>query len=379
MSDPLREIALQSLRRNIVQLPTGKFLTAGQHQFQTLWTRDFCHAVRGLVLAGEDGVAEGHLARLLANLRADGLVPRVLDNYPVQLRVAWQTVRTLVPILPGLAFREPLTPRYIDEHGSNAYDSNVLLLLAAFRMPSEFWRRHQEELRRVWEWYGDKFQDGLVLQPPFSDWQDTTNRAGKTFLLNLLLYLAAARLKERGWEVALDLPTYRQRIIEVFQSQDLFRSLEGSDVISVEGNLLALEAPEFLDREAKVRLWEALKKHPLVTLDGVLGRCSHPDWLSSDLAWHIRLAKLDRYHGALSWSWLAGLGLKVSRLMGDEVFFQRQRAHVERLLTRDDSVVEIYDPERDFRPWGSWLLDAERPFAWGAAYVLDALTDGSKN
>ncbi len=379
MTDPLRDIALQSLRANIVRLPTGDFLTAGQHQFQTLWTRDFCHAVRGLVLAGEVAVAESHLARLLSNLRDDGLVPRVLDNYPVQLRVAWQTVRTLVPIVPRLAFREPLTPRYIDEHGSNAYDSNVLLILAALRMPQKFWRHHEKELRRVWDWYEDKFRDGLVHQPPFSDWQDTTKREGETFLLNLLLFLAASRLKCRGWEISLDLGAYRRRLMDVFLNDDLFLSLAGSAVISIEGNLLALEAQEFLDTEEKLRLWNALKRHPLVTLDGVLGRCSYPDWPSGELAWHIRFAKLERYHGAISWSWLAGLGLKVAQLMGDEDFSNRQRTHLQRLLVRDGSVVEIYDPDQEFRPWSSWLLEAERPFAWGSAYVLDALTDGPKN
>jgi hypothetical protein len=379
MTDNLREIALESLRANIVHLPSGKFLTAGQHQFQTLWTRDFCHAVRGLLLAGEDEVAENHLARLLSNLREDGLVPRVLDNYPVQLRVAWQTFRTLVPKAPGLEFREPLTPRYIDEHGSNAYDSNVLLLLAALRMPLDFWRMHEVGLRRVWGWYEDKFRDGLIHQPPFSDWQDTTKREGKTYLLNLLLFLVATRLKGRGWEITLDLGAYRQRIFDAFLSDNLFRSLEGSDVISIEGNLMALEAQEFLNAEEKRRLWSALNQHPLVTLDGAIGRCSYPDWPSVELAWHIRFANLERYHGSLSWSWIAGLGLKVAQVMGDEDFTLRQQAHLQRLLTRDRSVVEIYDPAEDFRPWRSWLLKAERPFAWGAAYVLDALTPGPKN
>ncbi len=379
MSDPLRDAALRSLRANVVTLPTGQFLTAGQNQFRTLWTRDFCHSVRGLVAAGDGGVAETHLARLLANLRDDGLVPRVLDNYPVQLRVAWQTFRTLAPAVPALPFREPLVPRYIDEHGSNAYDSNVLLILASLRLPEEFWRRHEAALRRVWEWYADKFRDGLLHQPPFSDWQDTTRREGKTFLLNLFYYLAAARLARRGWTIPWDLAGYRRRIFDAFWTGELFRSQVGSAVISLDGNLFALEAEEFLSGEEKRRLWAALTAHPLVARDGAIGRCGFPDWPSGELAWHVRFANLTRYHGSLTWSWLAGLGLKVAVLMGDDDFARRQREHLERLVRAGDDVAEIYDPERDFGNWRSWLLEAERPFAWGAAYLLDALAAGPKN
>lgn len=375
------DIASASLRKNILTLPSGKYVTAGQNQFLTLWTRDFCHAVRGLLAIGEDEAAKNHLGYLLKCLRpSDGLVPRVVDNHIVQLRVAWQSGRKLMPFLPKLSFKEPLRPQYTDEHGSHAVDSNLLLILACLEVHEkegggEFWKQNEKELHRVWDWYQGRFDNGLILQTPFADWQDSASRKGKTFLTNLYYFLAATRLKKLGWKIEMNLDEYKQKIITNFfdEKSGVFFSLEGYPQVSVEGNLFALESSEFLNSEQKKDLWLALKKHPVLALDGVIGRCGHPDWPVSDQAFHFKLANLTRYHGELTWSWLMGLGLKVAIVMDDQEMIQKQFTHVKRLLERDGQVVEVYDPKKDFLPWGSWLIQAERPFAWGSGYLVEAL------
>lgn len=181
------KIASDSLKANIMTLPSGKYVSAGQNQFLTLWTRDFCHAVRGLVAIGEEDVAKNHLSYLLKSLRPDGLVPRVVDNRLVQFRVAYQSFRKLVPFLPKLAFKEPLKAQYVDEHGSHAIDSNLLVLLAALMVKKTpggdvWWKEHEEELKKVFRWYDDQFRDGLIYQTAFADWQDSVKREGHTFL-----------------------------------------------------------------------------------------------------------------------------------------------------------------------------------------------------
>jgi hypothetical protein len=368
----LKEIAESSLRKNILCLSSGKFLTAGQHQFKTLWTRDFCHAVRGLLVIGEEEVAHNHLALLLKSLRSDGLVPRVFDNHPVQARVVWQSLRTLVKILPELSLREPLNPQYTDEHGSHAFDSNVLVVLSCLMMGEKFFIEFESDIRLVWEWYEDKFDDGLLKQAPFSDWQDTTKREGKTFLLNLYYYLAARRLEKRGWKISTDLDLMKEKMMELFFNGKLFRSQEGHEIVSVEGNLFALETEEFLSAVEKRDLWSHLKQHELITLDGVIGRASFPDWPREDLAFHVRLANLDLYHGSITWSWIAGLGLKVAKVMRDQEMIEKELLHFEKLFSNGE-ISEIYDPRKNFSPWESWLLKSEHPFAWGAAYVLESL------
>lgn len=372
MSD-LFSIAQHSLRANIETLSCGRFLTAGRNQFLTLWTRDFCHAVKGLMSIGEEEVVRNHLIYLLSHLRADGLVPRVIDNHLVQFRVAWQTLRKQVPFIPELSFKEPLKAQYQDEHGSNAFDSNLLLLLAALELPDDFWIQHEENLLKVFHWYDDKFKDGLLYQASFSDWQDTTNREGHTFLLNLFYFMVASRLKTKDLNFDQDLEAFKKKIKELFFSDGVFLSLNGQNVVSVEANLFALLDEAFLTFEEKKSLWEKLKAHPVIALDGTIGRCSYPDWPSKDLAWHIKFARLKRYHGSLSWSWLMGLGLKTALVMNDQQMIQKQLRHIEKILLRDGEVYEVYDPLKDFSPWGSWLIQSEHPFAWGAGYLCDAL------
>lgn len=372
MKDELK-IASDSVRANIISLPSGKFLSAGQNQFLTLWTRDFCHAVRGLIAIGEENVAKNHLRYLLKSLREDGLVPRVLDNRQVQFRVAWQSFRKLIPVLPKLAFKEPLKAQYVDEHGSNAYDSNVLLILACLQMDDKFWKENESQIQKVWDWYDDKFQDGLIHQTGFADWQDTTRREGKTFLMNLFYFLAASRLKKKGWTIKIDLVEFKNKIKKTFFDGNVYISMIGYPQVSIEGNLFALETDEFLNNDEKQNLWSNLKQHPIIAHDGVIGRCSYPDWPEKDLAWHIKLANLKRYHGSLSWSWLMGLGLHVSALMKDEAMTHKQLTHIQTLLKRDGEVFEVYDPDLNFAPWGSWLIKSEHPFAWGSGYLAHAL------
>lgn len=374
--------ASASLRANILKMPSGHYLTAGQNQFLTLWTRDFCHAVRGLLAINEDKVVRDHLSYLLKCLRpSDGLVPRVVDNHLVQLRVAWQSFRKMVPFLPKLSFKEPLKPQYTDEHGSCAVDSNLLMLLASLMLRERnggdaWWKENEGQLKKAWSWYDDKFQDGLITQSAFADWQDSAKREGKTFLTNIFYFLVASRLKKLGWEIKIDLDKYREDIKKAFYVPEsgVYKTMENSDIVSVEGNLFILEASEFLTNDEKKTLWANLKKHPVMSLDGgVIGRCSYPDYENKDIAWHVKFANLHGYHGSIAWSWLMGLGLKVSMMMEDQETTTKQKNLITKVLDRDGEVLEVYCPDKEWQGWGSWLLTSEHPFAWGSGYLVEAL------
>lgn len=366
-------IATASLKANIMTLPSGKFVTAGQNQFLTLWTRDFCHSVRGLVLIGEEEVAKNHLGYLLKSLRADGLVPRVLDNHLVQFRVAWQSGRKLLPLLPKLSFKEPLKAQYVDEHGSHAVDSNLLVILASLMVSDKtWWKEHEVQIGNVFHWYDHQLRDGLIWQSGFSDWQDSVKREGHTFLTNLFYFLVASRLRERGMKIEVDLSQLKKKIHETFFEKGLYKTMMGSEIVSVDGNLFALEADEFLSTSEKENLWQQLLKHPLGAR--ALGSCSYPSYPNSDVAWHVKFAKLHGYHDKFAWSWLMGLGLKVALMMKDEMKIAEQLKQIENNLDRDQVVMELYDPEKNWLPWESWLLKSEHPFAWGAGYLVEALT-----
>lgn len=375
MSDSLA-ISSRSLRANILTLPSGHYLTAGQHQFLTLWTRDFCHAVRGLLALDELDTVRDHLSLLLNSLRDDGLVPRVVDNRLVQFRVAWQAGRRLLPFLPTLAFKEPLTPQYVDEHGSRAIDSNLLVLLAALQLKERdeaWWKSHEPKLRRVYDYYQSHMKNGLIFQTPFADWQDSASRQGHAFLTNLFYFLASVRLQKVGWDLAFNGESFRTLLKQKFFVKGIFRSMETHERVSVDGNLFALEAEEFLSSEEKKELWMTLKTHPVVSLSGHIGVCSYPDYSASEIAFHVKLAKLQGYHGHLAWSWLMGLGLKVAVLMKDEDMIQKQLTLIDRVLNRDGEVLEVYAPDKNWQGWESWLVRSERPFAWGSGYLVEGL------
>ncbi|MCE3013292.1 MAG: hypothetical protein LW878_09540, partial [Proteobacteria bacterium] len=174
-------IAEASLRANIIKLEGGSFLVAGQNQFLTLWTRDFCHACRGLFALGEVEVIKSHLGFLLENLNPQGLVPRVIDNQLVQFRVAYQSLRKNLPFMPRLKIKEPLIPQYRDEHGSFAIDSNLLVLLVAIELKQRgeegWWLKHLDSLKRVYQWYRPD-DEGLITQGTYADWQDSVKRNG---------------------------------------------------------------------------------------------------------------------------------------------------------------------------------------------------------
>lgn len=372
-------IAEASLRANIFKIEEQRFLAAGQNQFRTLWTRDFCHAVRGLLVLREFRVVQDHLSFLLTNLRADGLVARVLDNRLVQLRVTYQTLRHFVPELKPMELKAPLKPQFVDEHGSAAIDSNLLVLLAALQLKKQapegelWWQEHEAKLRQVWAWYEKKTVDGLIRQSAFSDWQDSVERKGATFLTNLFYFEAAAGLRSIGWEVPVNLAHLGARLRGTFfhQPSGVFLSGENSPQVSLDGNLFALESQEFLTEPEKQQLWLSLKKHPLLNTPG---SCTYPAWPRHSIAWHVKFAGLQDYHGPLVWSWLLGLLLKVAELRQDRDMVRELELKIHSLLLRDGEVVEIYDPTNMWLPWSSWLIDAERPFSWGAAYLIEALS-----
>lgn len=372
-------IAEASLRANIIKLESGSFLVAGQNQFKTLWTRDFCHACRGLFALEEFEVIKSHLGFLLDHLNPQGLVPRVIDNQLVQFRVAYQSLRKNLPFMPQLKIKEPLIPQYRDEHGSFAIDSNLLVLLVALELKNRgeesWWLKHFESLKRVYLWYQPD-SEGLISQGAYADWQDSAKRSGHCFLTNLFFYLVSTRLQHLGIDVSVDLVHLRKKMEEKFfdSTVGLYKTHESLNIISLEGNLFALEAKEFSNEIDKKKIWESLKSHPLMQLDqGHMGRCSYPDYEKNQIAWHVRLASLERYHGSLAWSWLMGLGLKVAIERDDAIVVTRMLTKIHSLLIRDREVVEVYDPHDLWQPWESWLMSSERPFSWGAGYLVEAL------
>lgn len=242
---------------NVVELASGPYLSAGRGQFSGLWTRDFCFAAWGLLALGRADVVANHLSALLSHQRAgDALVPRLMDSLsPAYLRVVWHCGGRVLPArLRARPLGNALIPEYRSENGVQAVDSNLLVLATALEYVERsgdgaWWQRHEPSLVRAYRYYDRLLDDELVVQPPFSDWQDSARRSGKTFYTNVLYALVTARLAPRAaFGIGPERPRrLRDRLHQTFfdPPSGLYGSVQGQPQLSLDGMLLALDGGLF--------------------------------------------------------------------------------------------------------------------------------------
>jgi glycogen debranching enzyme len=378
-------VAERSLLANVVEVEGRLGLSAGAHQFRSLWTRDFCHAVAGLLRIGRGDVVRDHLELLLAHRREDGLLPRCLDTMDPKLRVAWASLARLIPgASPRLGMRGRLKPEFIDQHGEIAIDGNALAILAALRLVGAtgdegWWEANAAAFARLEAFhrpYAAAGPDGLMRQPPFSDWQDSVRREGATFYANLLRWAALRGLAARGLaeEAAADrlasaLEAFRHR-----RTDGLYASMLEGPWVSLEGNLLAVDLGLVEGEDARA-LHRAVRGSPFWTRAGTPGFDTYPDY---PRAWRnpgVRLVGLGHYHDRIRWSWLTALAAKVAARVGDRESARAALEQLEGVARRDGVIGEVYRARPPHRLWRSALYVSEAPFSWGAGMVLDAVAE----
>ncbi len=105
----LRQKAIQTLRKNMIKTPEGLLLAAGGHQFRTLWVRDFCYSVPGLLQMGQADLVEKQIRFIVRYKCEDGLLPRGFDVLSPKLRVLLHTVLRGIPLplFKGLSGHSP--------------------------------------------------------------------------------------------------------------------------------------------------------------------------------------------------------------------------------------------------------------------------------
>lgn len=381
--------AQASLEANIESVGSKKYVTAGRHQFRSLWARDFFYSVRGLLVLKKYEVVRDQLTLLLdlrkKNKDGSALIARTADSTAAKWRVAREVVfRYLPPLRSELPLRDALKPEFINENGTEVIDSNILLLLAALLYldktgDTQWWTHHESSLVEVYRYYDLKISDGLILQPGFSDWQDSVRRSGAVFLTNLLYWYVSSRLiAHPRFEVQKErVEAVHSQILRKFSdpSSGLYFSVENQKQISIDGILMAIELG-FVQGEQARKLFEALQNHTLWKSQGGLpGFATFPDYDARDVSWTTKVVGLNHYHDRLYWSWLMGFSLKIALRFKDRVAIDRLMGFFDQALIRDGAIVEVYQPSEFPAPWGSIALDAERPFSWGAAYLLDALAE----
>src|ERR1700743_2359824 len=97
-----------------------------------------------------------------------------------------------------------------------------------------------------------------------------------------------------------------------------------------------------------------------------------PDYPARARNWTAWIAGLGHYHDRTAWSWLTAMSAKVAARMGDSAEADRIMNGLASLAARDATIVEIYEPSKQMRPWHRWLYHSEQPFSWGAAPTSEA-------
>lgn len=379
-SDPLIEsrdnmftVANKSLSNNIVKLKNGLFLSAGSHQFKSFWTRDFCFASRGLLAMNRKDVVKSHLTYLLENRRADNLVPLYVDSMEPVQRVVADVVFRALRVDFSLPITSEIKPYYLVNNEHEAIDSNLMVLVASYKyfqssQDTEWFRKYRPTFQKIFDYYNSKKTGGLIVQGVHADWQDSAKRDGKTFFTNLLYYHVA---RDYGFMSADQLRVLRNKIVEVFYDRHMgvFRSMQGRNNVSLEGNLWAIEHNLIANRKS---LYNNLKNHRLFTMNGVPGFATVPSYTRDDTYIQVKVVGLQEYHGSgIYWSWLMAYSAKIAYLMDDQTTYQSVYSALNKAVTRDQSVVEIYKNDGSFTKFKSPLYTAESPFSWGAGFIID--------
>ncbi len=141
-----------------------------QPAYDSLWTRDFCHTLFGLIAAGLtdqfDTVIERSLEAIFESQTPSGQIPANIDRWSQRpKRAYWATV-----------------------------DSTLLVLLVMALLPEHrrFQTRFQANIRQAYRWLAerDTADLGLIEQQETTDWLDTIPVRGHGLTTNLLYWLA---------------------------------------------------------------------------------------------------------------------------------------------------------------------------------------------
>ncbi|MES3038397.1 MAG: hypothetical protein V4736_10870 [Bdellovibrionota bacterium] len=402
MSENL-EALLHRARRdylaNVIEYQGRRYLTAGSSQFHTLWVRDFCYSVPGLLSQEEPQLVENQLDLIFYYLSPEGILPRGLDVINPKTRVVLNSVFRFLPQglrKPGYEGGE-LTAEYEGEHGTMAFDS-LLLVPWALTELCLYWqkrnsvkadaiiKKYEDTLQRIFFPLKAAIKDGLFFQDEFSDWQDSTRREGAIFTTHILFLRLLNNGKKLGlnWFAEIPWPSEEQIFHRFFrQETGLFVNGLGNDGLkkqfSFEAHLWVLQDKLFSGYIDHEKLFRRLKETAL--WQEHLGVPVYPASAASEVAWTTKIVGLRKYHDGMVWSWLLAEAYKTCIYYGDVPTASRIKTELEITVKKDGCIFEVYERkssnlngEGNLRPVKTLLYQSEHPFSWGACKWLEALT-----
>ncbi|MBI5200490.1 MAG: hypothetical protein HY925_02790 [Elusimicrobia bacterium] len=353
---PARAVAKAQLEANLRALGNGRtVLVAGANQYGSVWARDFCFASGGLLAAGLRQPVLDTLEELVALQREDGLYPRLLDS-----------LHPLARFLRGtfgqkLSLSSPLRPNFVSDHLVWSFDTNALVVDALRR--AGLAEKHAASIERALSWCRSEMRDGLIFQPPFSDWKDTiSSRRGHVFFTQLQFWKALGRAQETD--------EFAARLRRAFWLGEYFADTTEFPLLSTDGNLAAI-AWGFSTQDETERILDAIEAKGLWT---PWGPKAGERYSYFEKGWFARLALVHGYQDDFVWLWVSALALRALHRAGR---VERRDALLRTLcerIVREKSISEVYRPE-DGQEVRTWLYRSEAPFSWSSGMLLEAFDE----
>lgn len=380
--DQLNQFTLDRMRQLILHAHDPKtsqictYITAGAHQFRTIWVRDFCWGIElwsqlhlqspAFVLPQDIYKALRATIRLCLSspINDQGFAPRGYDVISPKITVCLGLLN-----LPKFKFLgQTLKPEFIGEHGTVAFDSNLLIALLAINLQKAQVGSVLFQIKQDLEWSNEELQslcqkllqaynhhltsEGLLRQPVFSDWQDSARRNTETSYINFL-YLSV--LQSMNSSQAL---TLTEKYFQIFfdASSKLFRSeTSNSKRISIDSNLIAWRKNLFTDFIQTNDFAQAITDF--------YGQQHHPPvqlfYEDKDISWTTKICGLRHYHDQMIWPWQQH---QLNLIRG-------QNGQKQVPLNTEASFSEILDATT-LLPFKSFIYKSEIPFFWSISSFL---------
>jgi glycogen debranching enzyme len=374
----------QQLTQAIVVLPhdnaSSSVVTAGPHQFRSLWARDFAFSVPGLLKMHKFKAVQNTLEVFFANIRAkDGLLPRLMDSRPFQSRVVLGLAGLQLPL------DWPLQPSFETENGVISIDGNLLLVVAAWQYiqrthDHDFSQKYLRSARRALAWIQrNHTQNGLMIrQPPYSDWADSVQRSGSVGFTQLL-YLRALRALGQ-WESSVGASSLSHQYWEQFsQAQAALMKYYWDEAgylknttedarLSADVNWGAV-AWNLVTKDKSRQILATLAKSAELTKP-LPGRVLEGEYDSSEKSIFVKIAGISGYHDSFYWLWITALSIQAYDVMGDHRTADIIRAQLGEVMKSSGGVHEVYWlANNQLVPVRTFGYRAEFPFTWSLAMV----------
>jgi glycogen debranching enzyme len=359
---------LEILKRDLEECITSHGVFASTGVFRDLWARDSMFAVPGLLESGNAKGAHDSISRLLFAER----------NGQIPLKIArgsqfWRLV----------GFR--MSGRAVAMYGNDkspdaAIDPNMLLIIGLREYVEssndlsilDDWTR----LERAYAWllvHMDP-QTNLLVQGRYSDWADSLVRSGSTTYAQVIFCEAlkslawlSRRLHEPDDQFVYMYKKARSALSRLWRGKYFAESLTSNRFDSA-ANLLAIKYGLTTSDQTKSILREcALRAKPWILCPPMI-EPSHPLCEKSFL---VALAGMGAYHETHRWSWIGATYLMALKKHNPKHYSIVRDGWFKKIIA-DDGVYEVY--EADGRPVKRLLYRSQKPFAWGAAMMIEALS-----